>query len=276
MREARSSLKKEGYLLNFKSNSNEDVLYRICKDLYCVVRFYNFRSKEGVGRGHELQDVFQKYCLSQGIELVERRGNLTCFGRKGISGLGHEVDGTVQSDERKILIELKAYTYDVPKHQVMLFNEKSLDFYLAFVKEGKPCPLHRVLISDSSMNTEVRRFCYTWRIIIVEPQILPLPVVLEYSRHPKWEKYFDFPILQEIERVLPKYSVSLDNLLEGQDESLQFLTLRKSALPSLRDLEEIEEIHLSMSEELLQVIEEEDPDHFEIHAEHLLSKADLL
>ena len=251
-------------------------LEEICKDLYCILRFYQFKSPHGSKRGRELEKVFEDYCLSKSLRLVERRGSNTLLGHKSLSGIGHEVDGSIMGSNWSLYVELKAYERYVPKDQVMLFNEKSLDYYFAFFKSGKSYNLYRAFVTDSPLERMARRFCYLWSIIAVEPDRLPIPVILEYLRREKWERFFEFAILQEIERVLPRYSLPLDQILVRTWGPVASIRIRGSALPSPKELDEIEEIHITISDEVLQTIEEEDPEHFERYTERLLSNAGLL
>lgn len=250
-------------------------LAEICKDLYCILRFYPFENTPGPKRGRELEKVFDDYCLSKSLRLVEHPGSSTLFGYKSLSGIGHEVDGSINGGDWKLHIELKAYRQEVPKDQVMLFNERSLDYYFAFFRNGKSYNLYRAFVTDSPLELMVRRFCYSWSIITVEPDRLPIPVILEYLRREKWEQFFEFGILQEVERILPRYSLPLDQILVRIYDPLPSICIKGSMLPSPKDLDEIEEIHAFISDEVLETIEEADPEHFEGHTEKLLHDAGL-
>jgi len=241
----------------------------ICKDLYCLCRFCRFKT-EGARRGRELEQIFYDYCVSQRIQPTEFHG-FTLFGYDSWSGAKHEVDSGIGWDQTGIHFEFKAYQYDIVKDQVMIFNEKSIDYFFSIHSHNRHFNFYRILVSDSPFDVNATRLCYLWSIIHIGPDILPIPVILHYFRDPVWEDRVEPVLLSEGERILSEFVRPLNfklRLAQGTTYAL--------SIPEPHEIDEAEDAHRAMSQELLDTIECYEPDHFENYAATLMSRIGTL
>jgi hypothetical protein len=74
-------------------------------------------------------------------------------------------------------VETKHLTEEVSKNDLMIFNQKGLDFVLTGDPRLRSRPLYRLFLSGSPLSREARRFSMLWGIITVEPDLIPLPIL---------------------------------------------------------------------------------------------------
>ena len=156
-------------------------LWELCRDLYLIVRFQQLE-QTGPAKGGEFENAIISYV--RGSQPFPQRAEGTDFvlGRETLSGFNHETDAVIESDTWTALAELKALTNGEPKNEIMIFNQKSLDFFLAVPKKTTILkPTYRLLVSANDVPEDVQKFCYNWRIIVIEPSKLPIPVLLSSS-----------------------------------------------------------------------------------------------
>lgn len=244
-------------------------LAEICKALYCICRFYPFKT-DGAKKGKELEQIFLDYCISQRIQPSERC--FTLFGFISWSGIHHEVDSAVQQSDTGIHFEFKAYEHNVVKDQIMIFNEKSIDYFFSIISHNPKFNFYRVFVSDSPLDTNATRLCYLWNIIVVQPEILPIPVILKYFRDPLWEDRVEAVLLSEGERILGKFMRPLNSLLSPIKIPQKYVL----SIPTSHEIDEVQDAHKVMSQELLEAIESYEPDHFEQYASKILENMGVL
>ncbi len=237
----------------------------VCKALYCLSRFYPFKN-DGIKRGREFEDAFIDYCISQRIPPSESRG-LSLFGFNSWSGVRHEVDSAIKVNGIGIHFEFKAYQQDVVKDQIMIFNEKSVDYFFSILSHRQKLDFYRIFVSDSPLDPNAARLCYLWSIIHVEPDVLPIPTILQYFRDPFWEDRIEWVLLSEAERILPKFMNPLNSSFKIAQNKTYVLSV-----PDTREIDEVQEVHEVMSDELLDTIESYEPDHFEKYASTIMTK----
>jgi hypothetical protein len=131
----------------------------------------------GSVRGRAFEAAFYQLCTEDRLNLLERAGSRTLCNVRSASGLGHESDAVISGCDLLIHIELKHLTVEVSKCALMEFNQKGLDFLLTGDLQLQRRPLYRMLISGGALSREARRFAALWGIVIMEPSVLPLPVL---------------------------------------------------------------------------------------------------
>lgn len=239
-------------------------------DLYCLVRFVPLRLGGWMG-GRQLEQLFVDYCLAHNVGTWQGPFNSALFGIPPASGQTYEIDGGVSWREACMLFEMKAYDDVVPREQIMTFNQKSLEFYLSLARESRFTEFWRVFMSRGSTSESVRRFCYFWRIVTVDPDLIPLPVVIRVLRSDHGQEYFSTSVLAEAERVLGPLSEPLSSVFRMNDERTE-LNLSIRGLPSKAVLRDAVDMHKQLSDEILGVLEEENPRHLEDMADRLLRR----
>lgn len=104
------------------------------------------------------------------------------FGREALTltGLAHELDlGITDRRYSQCIFELKyRQAGDLSKDDLLIFNQKVIDFYLSLARSEEPPDIYRVFITNMrGLDDGFRQFCYTWGIGLVEPTLYPLPAL---------------------------------------------------------------------------------------------------
>lgn len=199
--------------------------------------------------------------------MPKRPRNLALFGYDSWSGVKHEVDGSMEIDRTRLCFEFKAYEQCIMKDQVMTFNEKSMDYFLSMEQQECNYNVYRIFASDSPLDQNSARMCYLWGILSISPDVLPIPVILDYFRDPIWEDRLEYVLLSEAERIFQPFMLPVNSRLKLNSKTSFLLTL-----PDRSELDEVKDAHLHMSNELLETIESYEPEHFEKIASEIMNK----
>ncbi|HET6252065.1 MAG TPA: hypothetical protein VFE47_30550 [Tepidisphaeraceae bacterium] len=152
--------------------------YEVTLDMFAIVQYWQ-PSVEGVERGRMFERLLEAHCDARGISLTERPGSRTIRGRRAASKLMHENDAVIACGEVTIQLELKHLSADVSKNDLLIFNQKGLDYLVAADASFRKTPLYRVFLSGGILSPEARRFAMLWGILVIEPNRLPL-MLLHY------------------------------------------------------------------------------------------------
>ena len=106
------------------------ILHRICNDLFAIAQYW-LPSVEGAEKGREFERILYTYCEKYGLPITERAGSRTVRGVRAASGFLHESDAVLSFPDATIHFELKHLLAEVTKNDVLIFNQKGLDFLLA-------------------------------------------------------------------------------------------------------------------------------------------------
>lgn len=132
--------------------------------------------------------------FSAAIEAVVGRHHLNLFMRAGeltmgtglpaFSGLFHENDLGVLGSGQLAVMELKHRGRGgVSKDDLLVFNQKTLDFQLALIRAGTRGGVLRVFVTnDAGVPDRFRGYCVQWGIVLIEPTLLPIPVLTAAMR----------------------------------------------------------------------------------------------
>lgn len=152
-------------------------IYELVADCFAIAQCWESPFPAGHERGRHFERVFCEYCLRIGAPLSERPGSRTLNGETSSSGFQHESDAVIAWPDFVVHVELKYLSTELGKNDLLIFNQKGIDF-LATANAGlRRRPLYRVLLSGRLISEEARRFALLWGIIIVEPERLPLLLV---------------------------------------------------------------------------------------------------
>ena len=122
----------------------------------------------GPARGRALEQAFYRLCRFTGLRLTEQAGSRTLRGVSSASGLSHESDAVIVAADITVHVEMKSLFGEVPKHDLMLFNQKGMDFILADAPELRSRPCYRLFLTTSPVTPAARRFAAIWGIGLVE------------------------------------------------------------------------------------------------------------
>lgn len=133
----------------------------------------------GSERGRNFERLFYSICDRRSIHLTEKAGSSSLAEQRSASGFKHEVDGATRSVECVTQWELKHLTTKLEKNELLIFNNKSLDYLQGSNQFYARIPLHRFLLSGNEVRDECRNFAILWGITMIEPGRLPLPLIYE-------------------------------------------------------------------------------------------------
>jgi hypothetical protein len=128
----------------------------------------------GPARGRAFEEAFYALCRHSGVALAERAGSCTLRHARSASGFRHESDAVVACADLTVHIELKHLTCEVGKSDLMVFNQKGLDFLASPDLGLRRRPLYRMFVSGRPVSSQARSFALLWGVVLVEPNRLPL------------------------------------------------------------------------------------------------------
>jgi hypothetical protein len=153
------------------------VLYRASLGSFALARLWEGATSHGQERGRAFEDALYVFCERERFWLSERAGSQTLCNALSASGLRHESDGVITCADMILHVETKHLTETVSKNDLMVFNQKGLDFALSGDPRLRSRPLYRMLLSGGPLSREARQFSLLWGIITVEPDLMPLPLL---------------------------------------------------------------------------------------------------
>jgi hypothetical protein len=129
------------------------------------------------------ETLFYRYCEHRKLRLTERAGSRTLNGHRPASRFSHESDAVLATSGACVQVELKHLKSALGKNELLVFNQKGLDFL--FADNGSPdsAPLYRTVVSATLLSSAARSFALQWGIIVVEPERLPLLLIHYLSGH---------------------------------------------------------------------------------------------
>jgi len=149
-------------------------LYSLAIDMFAVVQHWEPPAVPGSERGRLFESVLYRYCNSRKLTLTETAGSRTLRRVAAASGFRHESDGAIATPALTVHLELKHLSEELDKNELLVFNQKGLDFLASDDASFRSKPLYRVIVSGSPLKPEARRFAVQWGILAIEPDRLPL------------------------------------------------------------------------------------------------------
>src|SRR5215813_9619431 len=170
----------ESFFLRTTCGDFPKLLYQVAADMFTLVLHWEPLSC-GPNRGRDFEQIFYRYCDCRHLALSERAGSRTFRGFASNSGLNHESDAVIACPDISIHLELKFLTTEIQKNDLLIFNQKGMDFLLALPPGLRDKPLYRILLSGSTVSQEARIFALQWGITLIEPTSLPLLTLHELA-----------------------------------------------------------------------------------------------
>jgi hypothetical protein len=133
----------------------------------------------GPAAGRLLESAFYRLSERSGMQLCDSAGSRSLFKFKSSSGYNHEIDGSISERAGMSVWELKHLSGLVPKNDLLIFNSKTLDYYQSFDSLYSAIPLYRFLLTTSDVDAECRHYGACGGIIVVDPHLLPIPLLHE-------------------------------------------------------------------------------------------------
>lgn len=148
-----------------------------CLDLHLFVR--DFDVPEVSQKGDWFEDRIIRYFRSdeKKYEVKNISGDMELLDISAASGIRHETDLLIECDDVLFLFEAK-FGKSVARNDLLIFNQKCIDYWIRFVQLDEIRPLYRVFVSKTNLEYPLREFAYMWNIIVIEPELLPIPAIL--------------------------------------------------------------------------------------------------
>lgn len=154
------------------------LLYRMALGSFALARLWHRgMSLTGPERGRAFENALYDFCESADAFLCERTGSRTICGVPSASGLRHENDGVIATPDIILHFEAKHLGGEVSKNDLLIFNQKGMDFVLTGDARIRTRPLYRLFVSGGPLSREARQFALLWGITVIETDLLPLPVL---------------------------------------------------------------------------------------------------
>src|SRR6266849_9392375 len=118
------------------------VLYRAALGGFALARLWEGVTLRGAERGRAFEAALYTFCERDRLCLNERAGSRTLCNTTSASGLRHESDGVITCADMILHVETKHLTEAVSKSDLMVFNQKGLDFVLTGDARLRSRPLY--------------------------------------------------------------------------------------------------------------------------------------
>lgn len=147
-------------------------LYGLALDLFALVQHWQ-PTVHGAERGRLFEKLLYRYSKSRRLPLSEQAGSRTVRGVRSASGFMHENDAVLAFPDFTVHCELKHLSGELSKNELLIFNQKGLDYLLAEGRTLRALPFYRLVLSGGLVSPAARRFAAQWGISIIEPDRLP-------------------------------------------------------------------------------------------------------
>jgi hypothetical protein len=192
-------------------------------------------------------------------------GSLKLFGRGSASGLAHEIDGAWAGCGWALMHEAKAYSGRGPtKEDLLCFERKTFDLFVERRRAGEDGGHWRALVSAGPIDDALRRYCYLYGVVAIDPVLVPLPVLVRMAGRPNADLHFTDGVLGELVRLGEAACASLEAryVPEGRDH----LTLDLRGMMTSADLDDLLWLQREVTADLLELVDREEPGYFEERA----------
>lgn len=225
---------------------NDTIEALVCRCFKYVKRFKP-QEETPKGIGDEFEDRFDDF-LPRAVEILSRRGEFR-FGLDvaSASGLRHETDKILGIDDILVVMEFKHVIIDpIKKNPFLIFWAKVMDYYLSFLRSNFKERLYMLFLTcDREIPDDVRLFCFTWGIVLIDPVLRPPDVLVFLSGRllDKKKEGFLFGIEESYLSSLHRRAIRLcqatrkdiNVILFKDPSSFRYLLLNLDKLPTWRD-----------------------------------------
>ncbi len=192
------------------------------EDLYLFVGHVMLPRLDGPDLGRWFERTVANYFKSD--KLYDVLGITSDMNVMPISGVPHEFDLLIECGSHLFLFECKC-TKNAKRNDLLLFNEKSFDYWLRLFEMDDTRRLFRVFVTKASPDDLTREYAYMWNIIIVEPDLMPVPQVFSLLSDIQVCQAVNIHRPADLTVILGKVCRSLDQLFLRSPINRRQLTL---------------------------------------------------
>jgi hypothetical protein len=252
---------------------DDETLPKVCEALYLLSRFHP-PALASCLRGRTWERWAARSLSTAGVWIRQGPGSLTLFGSKSASGLRHEIDGSGALHSWTVVLEAKAYSDRGPsKIDISFFDRKTFDLYVARRRAGEQGPHYRIMASTQAFDPAMLKYCYLYGIVAVDPNLIPLPVLLRMASRPMAGSYFQDGMLAELVRLAEPACGPLER--RYAPDGPHHLRFDVRLFPE-RDLSDLLWVHQTVTSDLLEIVDAEAPGYYEQRAEELVEVLGIL
>jgi hypothetical protein len=250
-------------------NGIHDMVADFSEAAYLLARFHP-PALTGAAGGRVWERWAVETLGDSGAWVRQGPGQLKLFGIRSASGLCHELDGCGARGSTTAILETKAVGARGPsKEDVMFFDRKTFDLYVARRRAGEVGPHYRLLVSTRGMDAAVRKYCYLYSVIAVDPDLLPLPMLIRIVGRPAARQFFQCGILSDFLRLATSACGPLESRFVPDGPN--HLRFDISTLPD-KELEDLLWLQEELTGDILELIDVDKPGHFEERADQLIHR----
>jgi hypothetical protein len=147
----------------------------LCRDLFLLAQ--DPLAEVGPGRGTEWEKRVADHLSVCGLPVEAMPGGCRIFGHASLSGLNHQIDGTIVCPDALVIGEWKAHRGAIPKNEILRFKAATDDFYLAMAGAIPARPVMRVFGGAGRATRELRSYAALHGITVIDPEHWPAPLL---------------------------------------------------------------------------------------------------
>ena len=200
-----------------------------------------------------------------GVPTVQGPGRVSLFGTPAASKLRHELDLAMIAPGMLGIAEAKDLSGGVGKNDIMIFLQKSFDYYLRRVAQGSRSSTWRFLVSATPVEPDLCVYCIQQGLIVVDPTFIPIPSMLRFVGQPEAEDVFSDMELAEAVRLFEPACLPLEGIFARQTKGLHLNLERFFG----RDASDAHWLAGQMTTDVLEYINQSGGDRFWEHAKVL-------
>ena len=147
----------------------------LCRDLFFLSQWDI--DGHGPARGHQWEQRVAEYLAHHGLPVEALPGAFMVLGHASLSGLPHQIDGTIGCTDALVIGEWKAHQGSIPKNELLRFKAATDDYFMALGSAGPRRPVMRVFGGTGGASDELRAYGVLHGITLIEPTRWPAPVL---------------------------------------------------------------------------------------------------
>jgi hypothetical protein len=147
----------------------------LCRDLFLLAQ--DPLAEAGQRRGTAWENRVADHLAMRGLPVEAMPGGCRIFGHASLSGLVHQIDGTIACPDALVIGEWKAHRGLIPKNEVLRFKAATDDFYMVMAGAIPAAPVMRVFGGAGRATRELRSYAALHGITVIDPEHWPAPLV---------------------------------------------------------------------------------------------------
>jgi hypothetical protein len=147
----------------------------LCRDLFLLAQ--DPLLEAGAIRGTEWENRVAGHLTLRGLPVEAMPGSCKVFGHASLSGLTHQIDGTIGCPDALVIGEWKAHRGAIPKNELLRFKAATDDYYMAMAGDIPARPVMRVFGGAGRASRELRSYAALHGITVIDPECWPAPLL---------------------------------------------------------------------------------------------------